>query len=78
MGSRVKATRGIAHELQVAHEAVSILDAVISRNFATNPSFLAEWTHARRVPAKPGVARSAGASEIVDITPAPAIVGVAA
>jgi hypothetical protein len=56
---RVGATKGIHEELQKGREAVAMLNAVVSKLFAGNKTFLAAWRAAHRVTAKPGIARVA-------------------
>ena len=72
--SRSEATKSIEAATRLAREAVSMLDAVIKRQFAGNTAFLAGWNTAHRVHAKPGVPRgsSSAASDTVTATaPAP-------
>ena len=59
--ARVGATKGIESQLLSGREAVTMLHAVISRQFADDPTFLAAWDAARRVKAKSGAVRSASA-----------------
>ena len=54
---RVFATRGIEEQLRSGREAVSMLHAVLGRQFAGDHSFLAAWRAARRVVSKPGAVR---------------------
>lgn len=54
---RVGATKGIREELQKGREAVAMLDAVITKQFADNKPLLAAWRAARRVRVKPGTPR---------------------
>jgi hypothetical protein len=58
---RVGATKGITESLRAGIEAVAMLHAVISKQFAADPTFLAGWHSARRVTAKPGAARGKAA-----------------
>lgn len=51
------ATKGISEETKQASDAVKMLSAVIDRQFAKDRTFLAAWRAAKRVVAKPGVAR---------------------
>ena len=68
--SRREATQSIAVATRSAREAVSMLDAVIRRQFANDAAFLAAWNTAHRVHGKPGVAR--GSSSAANDTPAEA------
>jgi hypothetical protein len=61
---RVGATKGIEQQVLVGREALAMLHAVISRQFATDPTFLAAWNAARRVNAKPGAVRSVGVAPV--------------
>lgn len=74
---RVSATKGIELQLQAGREAVTMLHAVISKQFAGDPVFLAGWNSARRITAKSGGQRAAASSAPVP-SPAPALVSVAA
>jgi hypothetical protein len=56
---RVKATNGIGEELKLGKEAVGMLSAVITRQFADDKTFLAAWRAARRVTLKIGGLRGA-------------------
>jgi hypothetical protein len=62
--SRVGATKGIEQEIQPGGEAVTMLHAVISRQFAGDPTFLAAWNAARRVTGKPDVVRAVKAPSV--------------
>jgi hypothetical protein len=55
--TRVGATKGIQEQLRTGREAVAMLHAVISKQFAGDPTFLAGWRAARRVTSKPGAVR---------------------
>ena len=54
---RIFATRGIEEQLRSGREAVSMLHAVLGRQFAGDHTFLAAWRAARRVVGKPGAVR---------------------
>ena len=54
---RVGSTKGIHEELLKGREAVAMLNAVVSKQFAGDQTFLAAWRAAYRVTAKPGIAR---------------------
>lgn len=56
---RVGATKGISEQALRGREAVTMLNAVISKQFVRDKTFLAGWRTARRIVAKPGVARVA-------------------
>jgi hypothetical protein len=58
---RVGATKGIEQQVIAGREALAMLHAVISRQFANDPTFLAAWNAARRVNHKPGAVRSGSA-----------------
>lgn len=58
---RVGATKGSSEQALRGREAVTMLNAVISKQFARDKTFLAAWLAAQRVVAKPGVARMAAA-----------------
>ena len=66
---RVGATRGIREQLLSGREGVAMLHAVISRQFAKDPRFLAAWSSARRVSGKVGALRSTGSSAAGIIPP---------
>ncbi|MES2178090.1 MAG: hypothetical protein V4550_09520 [Gemmatimonadota bacterium] len=57
--ARAAATHGIQQILNSAAEAVSILHALVTRQFAKDPTFFAVWNAARRIHAKPGAVRAA-------------------
>ncbi|MES2177030.1 MAG: hypothetical protein V4550_04120 [Gemmatimonadota bacterium] len=67
---RAKSTHGIKCALDSGAEAVSILNALVTRQFAKDPTFLAGWNIARRVHAKPGTLRAGVASETPEHTAA--------
>ncbi len=52
---RAGATQAMTQELARAREAVNMLNAVISKQFAGDPAFLAGWRVARRVVLKGSV-----------------------
>jgi hypothetical protein len=54
---RVGSTKGIREELLKGREAVAMLNAVVSKQFVGDKTFLAAWRAAHRVTAKPGIAR---------------------
>jgi hypothetical protein len=54
---RVGSTAGIREELMKGREAVRMLDAVVSKRFAGDETFLAAWRAAHRVTAKSGAVR---------------------
>jgi hypothetical protein len=54
---RIGATKGIHVELAKGREAVTMLNAVVSKQFARDKTFLAAWRAAYRVLAKAGVVR---------------------
>jgi hypothetical protein len=54
---RVGSTEGIHEELLKGREAVAMLNAVVSKQFVGDKTFLAAWRAAHRVTAKPGTAR---------------------
>ena len=66
---RVVATKGIMNELRAGREAVTMLDAVIKRQFAADTAFIAGWKLAKRVSAKLGGVRTAAAPAIVPTQP---------
>jgi len=55
---RVGSTKGIHEELLKGREAVAMLNAVVSKQFVGDQTFLAAWRAARRVMAKPGIVRA--------------------
>jgi hypothetical protein len=59
---RVQATKGIDQQVQSGRDAVAMLHAAISRQFANDPTFLTAWDAARRIVAKPGRVRAAAAA----------------
>jgi hypothetical protein len=72
---RVGSTKGIREELLKGREAVAMLNAVVSKQFVGDKTFLAAWRAAHRVTAKPGIARvptsvsvSAPAAVVVPLT----------
>jgi len=68
---RVGSTKGIREELAKGREAVAMLHAVVSKQFAGDKTFLAAWSAAHRVALKAGVVRlpSAAASAPVHAAP---------
>jgi hypothetical protein len=54
---RVGSTKGIHEALLKGREAVAMLNAVVSKQFVGDQTFLAAWRAARRVMAKPGIVR---------------------
>jgi hypothetical protein len=54
---RVGSTKGIHEELLKGREAVAMLNAVVSKQFVGDKTFLAAWRAAHRVTAKPGTSR---------------------
>lgn len=64
---RVGSTRGIEEQLVLGREAVKLLDAVITQQFAYDETFLAAWASASRVDQKSGSSRgmTAAAEEAV-------------
>lgn len=54
---RVGSTKGIQEELLKGREAVAMLNAVVSKQFVGDKTFLAAWRAAHRVTSKPGIAR---------------------
>jgi hypothetical protein len=58
---RVGATKGISQQVLLGREAISMLNAVIGRQFASDKTFLAGWRAAHRVVAKPGAVAGSGA-----------------
>ncbi|MDB4913909.1 MAG: hypothetical protein JWM95_1553 [Gemmatimonadetes bacterium] len=64
--ARVGSTKGIEEQLKLGREAVEMLHAVISRQYAGDEAFLARWNAARRVTSKPGLARGAAAKKLVE------------
>jgi hypothetical protein len=69
---RVGSTEGIHEELLKGREAVAMLNAVVSKQFVGDKTFLAAWRAAHRVTAKPGTARVPVAVSLS--TPAAAVV----
>ena len=69
---RVGSTKGIESELLHGREAVAMLHAVISQQFAGDHTFLAAWHAARRVTAKAGAPRGTGSVTTLPLTPSPA------
>jgi hypothetical protein len=67
---RVGSTKGIREELLKGREAVAMLNAVVSKQFAGDKTFLAAWRAAHRVTAKLGVGRGAASAPV----PAPVTV----
>ena len=65
--NRIRATKAIEEQLRAGGEAVRILHAIVSKQFASDPTFLAGWDAARRVTRKPGAVRDSGA--VASITP---------
>ena len=64
---RVFATRGIEEQLRSGREAVSMLHAVLGRQYAGDHTFLAAWRAASRVVSKPGAVRVRADSAAVKI-----------
>jgi hypothetical protein len=56
---RVGSTRGLQDQLRVGREAVKLLDAVLTQQFAFDDTFLAAWRSASRVDLKSGSSRGA-------------------
>jgi hypothetical protein len=56
-GGRVNATRGITVQINKGMAGLKHLDAIIIKQYASNPGFLAEWRSASRVWDKLGVTR---------------------
>jgi hypothetical protein len=69
--ARVSATRAVEEHLVAGKEAVSILHAIITKQFARDPVFLAAWDAARRVGLKLGPVRSI-ADDAAPVTAPPA------
>ena len=65
---RIAATKAVSEQVRIGCDAVSILHAIVSKQFAGDPIFLAGWDAARRIGAKKGALRGAGAS-VGDVTP---------
>jgi hypothetical protein len=61
---RVGATRGLREELLRGREAVSMLNAVVSKQFAGDKTFLAAWRAAHRITAKPGSGRGLSSASV--------------
>jgi hypothetical protein len=61
--SRVGTTKAVMEHLMAGKEAVMILHAIISKQFANDPTFLAGWNNARRVQSKLGAVRKKEAKE---------------
>lgn len=57
--TRVGSTTGIKQQIILGREAVKLLDAVISRQFASDETVLAAWASASRVDLKTGSPRGA-------------------
>ena len=77
---RIGSTKGIHEALRNGREAVAMLNAVVSKQFASDAVFLVAWRAARRVTAKPGIPRvpttvSAAAPTAVAAPPATPVVG---
>jgi hypothetical protein len=70
---RVGSTKGIREELLKGREAVAMLNAVVSKQFVGNETFLAAWRAAHRVTAKSGVARVSVAAPAAPTPPAPSV-----
>jgi hypothetical protein len=68
---RVGSTVGVREELIKGREAVRMLDAVVTKRFADDETFLAAWCVARRVTAKPGAAQLSVSPATVTATTAP-------
>jgi hypothetical protein len=62
---RAGATKGIKEQIILGSEAVRLLDAIISRQFATNETVLAAWASASRVDLPTG-----STTRTVSVTPA--------
>ena len=60
---RVGSTKGIEEQLRLGREAVKLLDAVLTRQFAFDATFLAAWKSATRIDKKSGSVRAVSASE---------------
>ena len=60
---RVGSTSGIEEQLKLGREAVKLIDAVLTGQFAFDKTFLAAWSSASRVDLKPGNRRSAAVAE---------------
>jgi hypothetical protein len=75
--NRTAATKGIAEAILDGREAVAMLHALISKQFARDPALLAGWHTARRVVAKPGVPRGAAGTSVAPVAPAPGVTAVA-
>ena len=68
---RVGATKGISQALVRGREAVAMLNAVVSKQFADDKTFLAAWRAAHRITKKAGLARVV-ASIVPSLSPVPA------
>jgi hypothetical protein len=75
--NRTAATKGIAEAILDGREAVAMLHALISKQFARDPALLAGWHTARRVVAKPGVPRGTAGKSAVPVASASATTSVA-
>jgi len=70
---RVGSTKGIREELVKGRDAVGMLHAVVSKQFAGDKTFLAAWSAAHRVALKAGVVRLPGAAPTESVNAAPAV-----
>jgi hypothetical protein len=75
--NRTNTTKGIEEAILDGREAVGMLHAVISKQFARDAALLAGWHTARRVVAKPGVPRGTAGTSVVSVAPASATTAVA-
>jgi len=74
---RVGSTTGIHEELVKGREAVAMLNAVVSKQFVSDKTFLAAWRAAHRVTAMPRSSRASAAvtpSAPAAVAPSPAAV----
>ena len=73
---RVQATKAVEQQISIGRDATNVLHAIISKQFANDPTFLAGWNAARRVGAKKGPVRGSGAviGSVTPVAPSPAAV----
>ena len=75
--SRVTSTKAMQEQLVAGKEAVTILHAIITKQFGKDATFLAGWNRARRIQEKPGTPRKPKDVTASDVAPAPVATGAA-
>ena len=59
-------TKGLQEQTQRGYDAVAMLNGMIRKQYAKNPTFLASWQLAKRVVKKPGLPRKAKTAQTGD------------